>query len=98
MTDSLAAPEDTVRDFDVPVPYMQRTRDYYLAIGYDTPYRWAHNVAAPFQPLKKPLQQSRVAIITTAARFDPTKGDQGPGAAYNGSAKFYQVYDGDTSQ
>ena len=98
MTDSPAASEDTVRDFDVPVPYMQRTRDYYLAIGYDTPYRWAHNIAAPFQPLKKPLAQSRVAIVTTAARFDPTKGDQGPGAAYNGSAKFYQVYDGDTAK
>lgn len=98
MTDSPAASEDTVRDFDVPVPYMQRTRDYYLAIGYDTPYRWAHNIAAPFQPLKKPLAQSRVALVTTAARFDPTKGDQGPGAAYNGSAKFYQVYDGDTAK
>lgn len=86
------------QDFDVPIPYMQRTRDYYIAIGYDEPYRWAHNIAAPFQPLKKPLSQSRVAIVTTAARFDPTKGDQGPGAAYNGSAKFYSVYDGDTSQ
>lgn len=98
MTDSPAASEDTVRDFDVPVPYMQRTRDYYLAIGYDTPYRWAHNIAAPFQPLKKPLAQSRVVLVTTAARFDPTKGDQGPGAAYNGGAKFYQVYDGDTAK
>lgn len=98
MTDSPAAPEDTARDFDVPIPYMQRTRDYYLAIGYDTPYRWVHNVAAPFQLLRKPLATSRVAIITTAARFDPSKGDQGPGAAYNGGAKFYQVYDGDTAQ
>jgi D-proline reductase (dithiol) PrdB len=85
-------------DDDVPIPYMARTRDYYLAIGYDTPYRWAHYNAAPFQPLQKPLAQMRVAIVTTAAPFDPTKGDQGPGAAYNGGAKFYQVYDGDTSQ
>ena len=97
MTDSQTLP-DAPRDFDVPVPYMQRTRDYYLAIGYDTPYRWAHNITAPFQPLAKPLSKSRVAIITTAARFDPAKGDQGPGALYNGSAKFYQVYDGDTAQ
>ena len=29
-------------DYDAPVPYMQRTRDYYTAIGYTTPYRWAH--------------------------------------------------------
>ena len=85
-------------DYDSPVPYMQRTRDYYTAIGYTTPYRWAHYVDAPFQPLKKPLAQSRVTIVTTAAQYDPTKGDQGPGAAYNGSAKFYQVYDGDTSK
>jgi hypothetical protein len=84
-------------DYDSPVPYMQRTRDYYTAIGYTTPYRWAHYSDAPFQPLRKPLSQSRVTIITTAAPYDPTKGDQGPGAAYNGSAKFYKVYDGDTS-
>ncbi len=85
-------------DDDVPIPYMARTRAYYQAIGYDTPYRWAHYAAVPFHPLTKPLSQSRVAIITTAARFDSTKGDQGPAAAYNGAAKFYSVYDGDTTQ
>src|SRR4029077_9920076 len=85
-------------DYDSPVPYMQRTREYYTAIGYTTPYRWAHYVEAPFQPLRKPLAQSRVAIITTAAPFDPAKGDQGRGAKYNGGAKFYSVYDGDTSK
>jgi glycine/betaine/sarcosine/D-proline reductase family selenoprotein B len=85
-------------DDDAPIPFMARTREYYLAIGYDTPYRWAHYTSAPFQPLKKPLAKSRVAIVTTAAPFDPAKGDQGPGAKYNGGAKFYQVYDGDTSK
>ena len=85
-------------DDDVAIPYMARTRAYYQAIGYDTPYRWAHFADAPFHPLTKPLPESRVAIITTAAPFDPAKGDQGPGAAYNGSAKFHQVYDGDTSR
>ena len=85
-------------DDDTSIPYMARTREYYAAIGYTTPYRWAHYVDAPFQPLKKPLGQSRVTIITTAAPFDPAGGDQGPGARYNGSAKFYSVYDGDTSQ
>ncbi|MES2028345.1 MAG: glycine/sarcosine/betaine reductase selenoprotein B family protein [Pseudomonadota bacterium] len=84
-------------DDDVPIQYMARTRAYYQAIGYDVPYRWAHHIDAPFQPLTKPLAQSRVAIVTTAAPFDPAKGDQGPGALYNGGAKFYQVYDGDTS-
>lgn len=84
-------------DDDVPIPYMARTRAYYQAIGYDTPYRWAHHVSAPFQPLHKPLAASRVALVTTAAPFDPGKGDQGPGAAYNGAAKFFQVYDGNSS-
>ena len=85
-------------DYDQPIPYMQRTREYYKAIGYTTPYRWAHYLDAPFVPLRKPLAQARIAIITTAAPYLPDKGDQGPGAAYNGSAKFYQVYSGDTAQ
>ncbi|MDR3536425.1 MAG: glycine/sarcosine/betaine reductase selenoprotein B family protein [Acetobacteraceae bacterium] len=85
-------------DYDAPIPYMQRTREYYKAIGYTTPYRWAHYLEAPFTPLRKPLAQARIAIITTAAPYQPGKGDQGPGAPYNGSAKFYQVYSGDTAQ
>src|SRR3954464_7239398 len=85
-------------DDDVPIPYMARTRAYYQAIGYQTPYRWAHYTDAPFQPLQKPLGRARVALVTTAAPFDPAKGDQGPGAKYNGGAKFYTVYDGDTSK
>ena len=85
-------------DFDAPVPYMQRTREYYAAIGYTAPYRWAHHIDAPFTPLRTALANSRVAIVTTAAPFQPDKGDQGPGAPYNGGAKFYKVYSGDTSQ
>ena len=84
-------------DFDAPIPYMQRTRAYYAAIGYTTPYRWAHYIDAPFSPLRTPLAQARVALITTAAPFQPGKGEQGPGAPYNGGAKFYQVYSGDTA-
>jgi hypothetical protein len=80
-------------DRDVPIPYMQRTREYYLALGYK-PYRWAHFVDAPFTPLRTPLSRARVALITTAAPFQPEAGDQGPRAPYNASAKFYQVYSG----
>jgi D-proline reductase (dithiol) PrdB len=98
----MASPSDDqtgcAPDEDAPIPYMSRTREYYAAIGYTTPYRWAHYIEAPFQPLRKPLAESRVTLITTAAPFDPTKGDQGPGAKYNGGAKFYSVYDGDTSK
>ena len=85
-------------DYDAPIPYMQRTREYYAAIGYAKPYRWAHYVEAPFTPLRKPLAQLRVSIVTTAAPYRSDKGDQGPGAPYNGGAKFYQVYSGDASQ
>jgi D-proline reductase (dithiol) PrdB len=84
-------------EHDAPIPYMQRIRDYYLALGYDTPYRWAHYAEVPFQPLTKPLSTWRVALVTTAAPYQPGKGDQGPGAAYNAAAKFYAVYSGDSS-
>ena len=29
---------------DVPIPYLQRIRDYYRALGYGTPYEWAHSL------------------------------------------------------
>ena len=88
---SLLAPEE-----DVPIPYLQRTRDYYVALGYDNPYRWAHFADVPFTPLRKPLTASRIALITTAAPYQPGIGDQGPGAPYNAGAKFYQVYSAPT--
>ena len=77
---------------DVPVGYMQRLRDYYLALGYDNPYRWAQYAQVPFCPLKKSLFESRGGLVTTAAPFKPDAGEQGPGAPYNAAAKFYQVY------
>ena len=83
---------------DAPIPYMQRIRDYYQALGYGAPYEWAHYAHVPFQPLGKPLAQARVAIVTTAAPYQPDRGDQGPGAPYNSAAKFYQVYSGDTAR
>jgi hypothetical protein len=76
---------------------MQRTRDYYRALGYGAPYEWAHYVDVPFHPLDKPLAQCRVALVTTAAPYQPDKGDQGPGAPYNARAKFYAVYSGDAA-
>ncbi len=85
-------------DDDLPIPYMQRTRDYYLALGYDNPYRWAHFADVPFTPLTKPLAQARLALITTAAPYRPDAGDQGPGATFNAAAKFYTVYSGSTDE
>ncbi len=84
-------------DEDAPIPYRQRIRDYYQALGYGAPYRWAHYAEVPFQPLAKPLAECRVALITTRRPYRPDKGDQGPGAPYNAAAKFYTVYSGDAA-
>ena len=95
---------DRDRDFgfapalDVPIAYLQRIRDYYVGLGYGAPYQWAHYAEVPFQALGKPLAQCRVALVTTAAPYQPDKGDQGPGAPYNAAAKFYAVYSGDTAR
>ena len=84
-------------ELDAPIPYMQRIRDYYQALGYGAPYRWAHYTEVPFRPLAKHLAECRVALITTAAPYQPGKGDQGPGAPYNAAAKFYRVYSGNAA-
>lgn len=84
-------------ELDAPIAYMQRIRFYYEALGYGAPYRWAHYAEVPFRPLAKPLSECQVALVTTAALYQPDKGDQGPGAAYNAAAKFYSVYSGDTA-
>lgn len=75
-----------------PLAYLQRIKDYYLALGYEEPYRWATYEDVPFTQLSRPLSQAKIAIVTTAAPFQTDKGDQGPGAAYNGSAKFFSAY------
>ena len=77
---------------DQPVRYMERTRSYYLGLGYENPYTWAHYIDVPFRPLKKPLAQSVLGLITTAVPFDAENGPQGQGAPYNAKAKFYQPY------
>jgi hypothetical protein len=55
------------------VSYIDRTREYYGAQGYEKPYVWARHGEVPFAPLAKPLAQSRVALVTTASpwREDP---------------------------
>lgn len=88
---------DQAADHDVPIPYRERISTYYQTLGYGAPYRWAHFAEVPFAQLTKPLSKCRLGLVTTAAPFQPDKGDQGPGAAYNGAAKFYRVYSGDTA-
>jgi hypothetical protein len=82
---------------DAPIPYLQRIRDYYQALGYGAPYRWAHYAEVPFAPMRKALSASRVGLVTTAAPYRPDKGEQGPGAPYNAATKFFTVYSGDSA-
>ena len=74
-----------------PINYIERSRNYYAAQGYPA-YKWAHHEQTPFQELIKPLNESRVVLITTAAPYRKDLPDQGPGAAYNAAAKFYDVF------
>lgn len=83
---------------DAPIPYLTRIRTYYAALGYGAPYEWAHYPSVPFHPLGKPLSECRIALVTTAAPYQPDKGDQGPGAPYNAAAKFYSVYSLDAAK
>ena len=81
-----------VPELDQPVSYIERTRNYYLGLGYEKPYVWAHYSDTPFTSLSKPLNQSVLGLVTTAVPFDSSKGPQGPGAPYNATAKFYEPY------
>ena len=50
-----------------PVPYMERTRSYYRALGYTNDYVWAHHAEVPFAPLPRPLASMRLGLVTTAS-------------------------------
>jgi len=56
---------ETHRSF---VSYIDRTREYYAAQGYSKPYAWPRYDDVPFSPLRKPLSQCRIGLVTTAGR------------------------------
>ena len=87
-----------LQQHDQPLPYIERTRLWYETLGYGNPYRYAHFDDVPFTPLPRPLSACRVALLTSAAPYQPDKGPQDARAPYNASAKFYQVYAGRTDQ
>ncbi|MEM1229820.1 MAG: hypothetical protein AAGI15_04730 [Pseudomonadota bacterium] len=60
-----------------PVPYMERTRDYYAAQGYPKPYQWAQADETPFTVLRKPVTESTLALITTASPMRDRKPGDG---------------------
>ncbi len=52
--------------FRTTISYIDRSRQYYAAKGFDVPYRWAKHRTAPFSPLSKPLAEANIALVTTA--------------------------------
>ncbi len=48
------------------VSYIDKSREYYAAHGYEKAYQWAFNDETPFAPLPKPLSESRIGVVTTS--------------------------------
>jgi hypothetical protein len=48
------------------VRYIDKTREYYRSLGYETPYRWAHFEEIPFAQINRPPAECRVAVVTTS--------------------------------
>ena len=53
------------------VSYIDKSREYYAAQGYDRSYEWAAFADAPFASLTKPLSECRVGVVTTGYFSDP---------------------------
>lgn len=48
------------------IRYIDRTHEYYRSQGYEKSYEYAHNEDIPFTPLRKPLAECRVTLVSTA--------------------------------
>lgn len=46
--------------------YIDKSRKFYRAHGYEKAYEWATNDDAPFTPLPKPLSECKVGAVTTS--------------------------------
>ena len=57
------------------MPYIQRTREYYRALGYQKDYVWSQYDDVPFAPLSKPLSEMCVGLVTTAHPVDLSNKD-----------------------
>jgi hypothetical protein len=49
------------------INYIDKTHEYYRSQGYEKEYNYARNEEIPFTPLKKPLSECRVALVSTAS-------------------------------
>jgi hypothetical protein len=65
------------------VSYIDKSREYYAANGYTTPYRWAYDEGTPpFTPLPAPLASLRLGIVTTSFLPLPDGTPRPPKAPY----------------
>lgn len=68
------------------VSYIDKSREFYAAQGFERPYAWAANADAPFAPLPKPLNACRVGLVTTTSLWTGTNvadiAERPPKAAY----------------
>ena len=51
---------------NAPIAYIERSKAYYEAQGFDKPYQWFESEDIPFAKLTKPLADCTVTIVTTA--------------------------------
>ncbi len=58
-----------------PVPYMERSRRFYEAQGFETPYTWANFDEVPFTQPSRPLADSTLVLLTTASLYDRAASD-----------------------
>lgn len=56
--------------------YIDRSRDFYAAHGYERPYQWAVHDTTPLQPLTKALSEAVVGVVTTAFPHGKTRPKQ----------------------
>ncbi|MDB2509518.1 hypothetical protein N9X32_03230 [Pseudomonadales bacterium] len=48
------------------IRYIERTKAYYRAQGFDQDYQWAANTQTPFSKPARPLKSARITLVTTA--------------------------------
>lgn len=60
------------------VSYIDKSREFYAAHGYEAPYRWATNTDAPFTPLPRRLSECTVGLVTTSGIHQDDKPADAP--------------------
>ncbi|MEM7092770.1 MAG: hypothetical protein AAF567_07200 [Actinomycetota bacterium] len=62
----MSAAQNTPQTHRRVVSYIDKSREYYAANGYDQPYRWASYDTVPFEPWgDRDLSQARIGVVTT---------------------------------